>query len=46
MSKGQFTLRDLCKQLRSAMKLGPMNKVMGMLPGMGDMAQVSRRGHY
>ena len=40
MSKGQFTLRDLYKQLSSAMKLGPMSKVMGMIPGMGEMAQV------
>eukprot|EP00903_Cladosiphon_okamuranus_P006987 g6800.t1 len=41
MSKGQFTLRDLYKQLSSAMKLGPMSKVMGMIPGMGDMAQMA-----
>lgn len=40
MSKGQFTLRDLYKHLSSAMKLGPMSKVMGMIPGMGDMSQV------
>ncbi|CAN0433880.1 unnamed protein product, partial [Hapterophycus canaliculatus] len=40
MSKGKFTLRDLYKQLSSAMKMGPMGKVMGMIPGMGDMAQV------
>lgn len=40
MSKGQFTLRDLYKQLNSAMKMGPMSKMMGMIPGMGEMAQV------
>ncbi|CAM9657700.1 unnamed protein product, partial [Pylaiella littoralis] len=41
MSKGQFTLRDLYKQLQGAMKLGPMGKVMGMIPGMGEMAQMA-----
>lgn len=41
MQKGQFTLRDLYQRLSSAMKMGPMNKVMGMIPGMGEMAQVS-----
>lgn len=41
MSKGQFTLRDLYQRLSSTMKLGPMNKVMGMIPGMGKMAQVN-----
>lgn len=46
MSKGQFTLRDLYKQLQGAMKLGPMGKVMGMIPGMGEMAQVcNERSH-
>lgn len=43
MSKGQFTLRDLYKQLNSAMKMGPMSKMMGMIPGMGEMAQVQMR---
>lgn len=43
MSKGQFTLRDLYKQLNSAMKMGPMSKMMGMIPGMGEMAQVKMR---
>lgn len=40
MTKGQFTLRDLYHRLSSAMKMGPMSKVMGMIPGMGEMAQV------
>uniref|UniRef100_A0A7S1TR72 Signal recognition particle 54 kDa protein n=1 Tax=Phaeomonas parva TaxID=124430 RepID=A0A7S1TR72_9STRA len=33
-SKGQFTLRDMYEQFQSVMKLGPIGKVMGMLPGM------------
>ncbi|KAL9185173.1 hypothetical protein ACHAXT_002950 [Thalassiosira profunda] len=36
MSKGIFTLRDMYKQFQSVMKLGPMDKVMGMIPGMPD----------
>lgn len=36
MSKGQFTLRDMYKQFQQAMKIGPMNKMMGMVPGMPD----------
>lgn len=34
MSKGVFTLRDMYKQFQSVMKLGPMDKIMGMIPGM------------
>ena len=36
MSRGVFTLRDMCKQFQSVMKLGPLDKVMGMIPGMPD----------
>ena len=36
MSKGIFTLRDMYKQFQSVMKLGPLDKVMGMIPGMPD----------
>ena len=44
ISKGQqFTLRDLYKQLSSTMKMGPMSKVMGMIPGMGEMSQVRKK---
>jgi len=32
MSKGEFTLRDMYKQFQSIMKMGPLNKVMGMMP--------------
>jgi signal recognition particle subunit SRP54 len=34
MSKGKFTLRDMYKQFQQVMKIGPLNKVMGMIPGM------------
>ena len=36
MSKGQFTLRDMYKQFQNVMRVGPMNKMMGMVPGMPD----------
>ena len=38
MRKGEFTLEDFKKQLRQIKKLGPMQKVMGMIPGMSSMA--------
>lgn len=33
MSKGIFTLRDMYEQFTNVMKLGPLHKVMGMIPG-------------
>lgn len=50
MSKGIFTLRDMYKQFQSVMKMGSLDKVMGMIPGMpdylipknGDDAQTNR----
>eukprot|EP00579_Thalassiosira_antarctica_P010614 CAMPEP_0201925484 /NCGR_PEP_ID=MMETSP0903-20130614/14730_1 /ASSEMBLY_ACC=CAM_ASM_000552 /TAXON_ID=420261 /ORGANISM="Thalassiosira antarctica, Strain CCMP982" /LENGTH=463 /DNA_ID=CAMNT_0048463171 /DNA_START=47 /DNA_END=1434 /DNA_ORIENTATION=- len=36
MSKGVFTLRDMYKQFQSVMKMGSLDKVMGMIPGMPD----------
>lgn len=32
-NKGIFTLRDMYEQFQNVMKLGPLNKVMGMIPG-------------
>lgn len=37
ITEGVFTLRDMYDQFDSIAKLGPLNKVMGMIPGMGDM---------
>jgi signal recognition particle subunit SRP54 len=39
MVLGDFTLEDMLAQLRMLRKLGPMKKVLGMLPGMGDIAK-------
>jgi signal recognition particle subunit SRP54 len=36
MSKGEFTLRDMYSQFQRVMNMGPLNKVMGMMPGMPD----------
>ena len=41
MSKGQFTLRDMYKQFQNVMRVGPMNKMMSMVPGMPDYLQSS-----
>jgi signal recognition particle subunit SRP54 len=38
MVLGSFTLEDMLAQLRMIRKLGPMKKVLGMLPGIGSMA--------
>ena len=39
MKKGEFTLEDFKKQLRQIKKLGPMQKVLGMIPGMSGMTE-------
>ena len=44
MSKGKFTLRDMYKQFQQVMKIGPLNKVMGMIPGMPDYLIPSGNG--
>uniref|UniRef100_A0A7S0ZHG9 Signal recognition particle 54 kDa protein n=1 Tax=Timspurckia oligopyrenoides TaxID=708627 RepID=A0A7S0ZHG9_9RHOD len=35
--EGQFTLRDMYDQFQNISKLGPLGKVMGMIPGMSEM---------
>ena len=40
LRKGEFTLDDFKKQLGQISKLGPIQKVMGMIPGMGGMAKM------
>jgi signal recognition particle subunit SRP54 len=39
LRKGEFTLEDFKKLLGQTKKLGPINKIMSMLPGMGGMAE-------
>ena len=43
--KGQFNMNDLKAQLEQMMKMGGMESIMGMMPGMGKMArQASQAG--
>src|SRR2546430_3353314 len=44
MEKGQFTLDDFMAQMGQVKKLGPMGKVMGMIPGMSEIAKTSNMG--
>jgi signal recognition particle subunit SRP54 len=39
LRKGQFTLDDFRKMLDQTKRLGPLNKIMGLIPGMGSMMQ-------
>jgi signal recognition particle subunit SRP54 len=40
LRKGEFTLDDFRRMLGQTKKLGPMNKIMGLIPGMGNMQQM------
>jgi signal recognition particle subunit SRP54 len=44
MEKGQFTLDDFMAQMGQVKKLGPMSKVMGMIPGMSQMTKQMNMG--
>ena len=43
LRKGEFTLDDFKKMLGQTKKLGPINKIMGMIPGMSGMSEHARR---
>ncbi|REK17192.1 MAG: signal recognition particle protein [Planctomycetota bacterium] len=40
LRKGEFTLDDYRNMLGQTKKLGPINKIMSMLPGMGNMQEM------
>ncbi len=40
LMKGQFTLEDFRKMLGQVGKLGPLNKVLGLIPGLGGMTDM------
>src|SRR4051794_16104423 len=44
MEKGEFTLDDFMSQMGQIKKLGPMGKVMGMIPGMSDLTKQMNSG--
>ncbi|SLM35045.1 signal recognition particle 54 kda protein [Lasallia pustulata] len=37
IAEGVFTVRDLRDQLQNIMKMGPLSKMAGMIPGLGQM---------
>jgi signal recognition particle subunit SRP54 len=39
MEKGNFTLDDFMLQMTQVRKLGPMGKIMGMIPGMSELTK-------
>jgi len=39
IQEGIFTVRDLRDQLQNIMKMGPLSKMAGMIPGLGGMMQ-------
>ena len=38
LRKASFTLEDMLDQLQQVQKMGPIGQLMGMIPGMGGMA--------
>lgn len=44
LEKGQFTLDDFMSQMGQVQKLGPMGKVMEMIPGMSQMTRQMNMG--
>ena len=41
LRKNQFTLEDFRKQLKTIRKMGPLESLLGMIPGMGAMKQLA-----
>lgn len=39
LKKGQFTMEDFLKQMRMIKKLGPLDKLLGLMPGMGGIME-------
>ena len=39
LRKNQFTLDDFRKQLKTIKRMGPLESLLGMIPGMGDLKQ-------
>jgi signal recognition particle subunit SRP54 len=44
MEKGEFTLDDFMAQMSQVKKLGPMGKVMSMIPGMNELSKQVNMG--
>jgi signal recognition particle subunit SRP54 len=41
LRKNQFTLDDFRKQLKTIKRMGPLESVLGMIPGMGQLKQMA-----
>jgi signal recognition particle subunit SRP54 len=41
--KGGFTLEDFRDQLKTLKKMGPLENILGMLPGMGNLKQLAEQ---
>jgi signal recognition particle subunit SRP54 len=41
LRKNQFTLDDFRKQLKTIKRMGPLESVLGMIPGMGNLKQMA-----
>jgi signal recognition particle subunit SRP54 len=39
LRKAEFSLEDFLEQLQQVKKMGPLGQIMGMLPGMGNLAK-------
>jgi signal recognition particle subunit SRP54 len=42
LRKNQFTLDDFKKQLKTIRRMGPLESVLGMIPGMGQMKELAQ----
>ena len=40
MAKGKFTLDDFLAQMKQMRKMGPLKKILGMMPGMGQNSEM------
>src|SRR5687768_11925549 len=41
LRRNEFTLDDFRKQLRTIKKMGPLESILGMIPGLGNMKQLA-----
>jgi signal recognition particle subunit SRP54 len=42
LRKNQFSLEDFAKQLRTIKRMGPLESVLGMIPGLGDLKELAQ----
>ncbi|UCD21137.1 MAG: signal recognition particle protein [archaeon] len=40
IKKGKLTLTDFCDQIKTMQKMGPMDKIAGMVPGLGNLGKM------